>query len=541
MARRRTVVLLATAALLLAACSRVPETPAPAAAPVRAALWKDPLSLSLIGNPDSNSEIVARLVTDSLVSLDASLRPVPQLARSWDLSDDRRTLTFHLREGVRWHDGAPFTADDVVFTWRKVMDPATQSKAFASDLEPVRQVDAVGPLTVRVAYETPDPAALLAWRVPIVPRHAAGAEPDLLHGSFAERPLGCGPFRLDAWERGQEIRLSAFPDYWDGAPAASAITLSILADDRTAWEALMGGELHLLALTPELARQAERDPRAAAFARKSYTPLRVTAIWWNTTSSMAPGLADARVRRAFSLALDRQGFIDSVVGKEIGLPAATLWHPDLPFADPDVRALRQDLAGAAALLEEAGWSDRDGDGVRERAGRPLALTLLSPTSAQAMTQRTAEWVQAGLASVGARVQLKQLEWAAYQERRVGGEFDAAVATIAFDPNPDLSTLLASDRTRGLMNYGRFADPETDHLLQEIRTGMDEGARRAACARLQRRLQEEEPVTALYHTRALLLLPRSLQGVETSAVGLYAFTPGPRAWHWSAAASPSRPR
>ena len=188
---------------MLAPGSRTDLTPR---APVRAALWKEPVSLALIGNPDSNSEIIARVVTDALVALDAGLKPVPQLARSWDFSEDGRVLTFHLREGVRWHDGKPFTADDVVFTWQKVMDPATQAKAFASDLTAARLVEAVDPQTVRVAYDAPEAGALLAWRVPIVPRHAAGKEPDLLHSQFAEHPIGCGPFRFVAWERGQEIR-----------------------------------------------------------------------------------------------------------------------------------------------------------------------------------------------------------------------------------------------------------------------------------------------------------------------------------------------
>jgi peptide/nickel transport system substrate-binding protein len=299
----------------------------------------------------------------------------------------------------------------------------------------------------------------------------------------------------------------------------------------------MGGQLHLLALTPELARQAARDPRARAFQRKSYTPLRVTGVWWNTRAPKAPFLADSRVRRAFSLALNRRGFIDSVVGREVGLPAASLWHPDLPFADPEIHPADHDPGAARALLEEAGWRDGDGDGVREQGGRPLAFTLLSTASSQAMTERTAEWVQQELASVGARVELKRLEWTACQERRKSGDFEATVHTVAFDPLPNLTVLLSSDPAMGTMNYGRYSDPDTDEFLRVARTSTDEALRRQACVRLQHRLLELEPVTALYHTRSLLLLPPTLRGVETSAVGLYAFTPGPRAWHWDRGTSP----
>jgi len=438
---------------------------------------------------------------------------------------------------VRWHDGQPFTADDVVFTWQKVMDPATQSKSFASDLETVRGVEAVDAHTVRVRYDAADPAALLAWRVPILPRHAAGSEPDLLHSRFAEHPIGCGPFRFVAWEHGQEIRLEANPDYWGGPPQVAGVTLTVLSDDRTAWEALMGGQIHLLSMTPELARQADRDPRARTFQRKTYSPLRVTGIWWNTRAASAPFLGDPRVRRAFSLALDRQGFIDGVIGPAVGLPAATLWHPDLPYADPAIRPVAHDKDAAVALLEEAGWKDANGDGVRERGGKPLAFTLLAAASSQAITERTAEWIQQELAEVGARVQVKRMEFAACQERRRSGDFEATVHTVAYDPNPNLSPVLSSDPQLGTMNYGRFSDPETDRLLEVVRASTDESARRQASGDLQRRLQEMEPVTALYHARALLLINAALQGVETSAVGLYGFTPGPRAWHWERRASP----
>ena len=154
-----------------------------------------------------------------------------------------------------------------------------------------------------------------------------------------------------------------------------------------------------------------------------------------------------------------------------------------------------------------------------------------------MTDRTSEWVQQELASLGARVHLKRIEWATYLERRGAGAYDAAISTLALDPSPDLSTLLSSDPNVGTMNYGRFSDREIDGLVREIRTVTDESRRREACARLQRRLQDLEPVTALYHTRALLLLPPRLRDVGTSAVGLYAFTPGPRTWHWESGPPP----
>jgi len=206
--RRTLLVGIALLSIATAACVAPPDRETLPSI-VRAGLYSEPQSLSLLGKNDRSSEIVARLVTDSVVQYDARLELKPMLATSWEISPDGRTVTFELRDGVRWHDGAPVTARDVVFTVEKARDPATEAKSFLSGFQDLVRVEALDDLTVRAEYSKPYADFLEAWTVPVIPEHLAGREANLLTGEFARHPVGCGPFRFVRHEPGQEIVMLA--------------------------------------------------------------------------------------------------------------------------------------------------------------------------------------------------------------------------------------------------------------------------------------------------------------------------------------------
>jgi len=229
------------------------------------------------------------------------------------VSKDGLTVTFHLRPGVKWHDGHPVTASDVAFTVRKVMDPASLSTSMRPAFEDVVSIDVVDPLTLRVTYGHPYAEFLEAWRVPLVPEHLLAAEKDFLGGAYSRHPVGCGPFRFVRWEPGREIVLEANRDYWDGPPGLSGLVLRIVANDRTGYQALLAGDVDFMVLTPDLWREAQSNPRAFRFARFVYSPMRVWYVGWNQDGSN-PFFSDPRVRRAMTLALDRARFGSRVAG-----------------------------------------------------------------------------------------------------------------------------------------------------------------------------------------------------------------------------------
>ena len=502
---------------------------APPAAVVRASIAADPQTLSLIGKNDRTSDTLARLITDSLVRYDARLTLQPRLARSWEVGPDLRTVTFHLRPEVRWQDGNPLTAHDVVWTVEKVREPAVEASERAAQFAGVR-VRAIDDATVEAVYDRPTADFLDAWTLPILPRHAASLDPDLLSGAFARSPIGCGPFRFVRHEPGREVVLEASDTFWGGRPAIDRLVFRVVPDERTAYQALLAGELDLLTVTPDLWREASTNPAGREFGRLLFYRNSVWYLAWNLRQD-GP-LTSPTVRIALVQALDRDTFVRTVLDG-LGRPGVTTFAPDTIWANPELRPWGFDLSGSRRALEAEGWVDEDGDGVRERAGRELRMRLLAPRGSQELTDRIAAWIQASFSEVGVAVEIEMVEFRTFLERRNEGRFDAAMGTMSFGPTPDQSVLYHSRSVPpdGLNFFG-FSDPEVDRLLDEGVATLDPGRRREVYSALQRRLHELEPFTALLHLPSPTLVRGGLQGVEPSPLGIWGAVPGPEGWRWA---------
>ncbi len=525
--RRLATVALAIMVAAAVACSGQAPKPEHAAA-VRAALNAYPASLSLIGKTDSASNVIARLVTDSPFQYDASLTLQPRLVRSYEISPDGKVVTLHLRDGVKWQDGAPLTAKDVVFTVGKVRDPKTEARSYIGQFSDLVSVEALDPLTVRAVYSKPYADVLDSWTLPIVPEHLAGRDADLLTGEFAKHPVGCGPFRLVKAEPGRGIVLEANPSYWDGRPLLDRISFDVLPDERTSYQALLRGDLDLLGVTPDTFRAAESAAEASRFRRFIYYPMSAWYVAWNQ-AGRDPVFGDPRVRRAMVLALDREPFVKSVLGG-LARPGALTYHPDSPWTDPSIRPWPYDSEEAARLLDAAGWKAGP-TGARSRGGRPLAFTLTIPAGTQEVTDRIAAWIQQSLSKAGVAVEIRKLEWKTFLERRRGREFEALMGSFNLSPAPDQFELYHSSARENGMNFTGLADPEVDRLVEEGRTTFDFAARKAVYARLEARLHELEPISVLFHFAAPVLADSRLSGLKPSPLGLWVVYPGPRQWSW----------
>lgn len=496
-------------------------------ATVRVYLAAEPASLSLIGKTDSNSEIIATQVTDSLVQYDAALELQPRLAESWELSADRKVLTMHLRTGVRWHDGAPLTADDVVFTVNKVREPATENRTWGPQFRDVTSVEAVDPSTVRASYSVASPDFLEAWRLPILPRHLAGRDPDLLTGEFSRHPVGCGPFRFVRRSIAGEIVLEANDDYWDGRPQIDRLIFRVFADQRTAYQSLLTGDLDIMHMTTSLWEEARSSERGKNLKSTVFHRLSVWHIAWNQDGSN-PFFDDARVRRAMILGLDRDRFNKGVLGG-LARKGLTTYHPDTRWADPRLEPWPYDPSAARRLLAQSGWSDSDGDGVLDRDGRPFEFSLMIPVSSQKLVDHMAAWQQESWAELGIRTLIEKLEFQTFRERRNSGRFDAAEAAFNFTANPDQYELYHSSARDGGFNFFGLADDEVDRLLEQARSTFDDAERVRLYRQLQARLHELEPLSCLYHFATPVLYRPRLSGVRTSPIGYLTMTEGPRLW------------
>jgi peptide/nickel transport system substrate-binding protein len=254
--------------------------------------------------------------------------------------------------------------------------------------------------------------------------------------------------------------------------------------------------------------------------------LNVWYVAWN--QDPAGPFADAGTRQAMMLALDRQAFIDAVL-RGLARPGATTFHPDSHWADPALSPRPYDPEQAAALLAGAGWEDHDGDGVLDRDGRPFRFTLLFARGSQEIVPRMAAWMQQSWAGLGIGMEIENLEWQAFLERRNSGNFQAVMATLSFSPEPDQFELYHSSAREGGFNFYGLNDPEVDRLLEEGREQFDTGERLAVYRRLQRRLFELEPLGCVFHFASPVLHQPDITGIEPSPRDLWRHWPGPRAW------------
>ena len=519
----------AAAALALGACA---GSPPHKDNDVRVAIYSDPSSLSLIGNSDLNSSQIASMISDGLVAYDARGHYVPMVASTWEISPDGTTVTFHLRDGVLWHDGERVTSRDVAYTVAKARDPATLSRSWASALANVASFETPNDSTFVVHYTAPYADALEPWRLPLVPEHVASKDANFLSGAFAHHPIGCGPFRFVSHDPGQRAVLAAFDRYWGGRPAIDHLIFKIVSSERTAYESLLLDELDLLAVTPDLWRDALNAPAAARLARFIYYRFSAWKIDWNQNEA-TPFFHDKRVRRALLLALDRKRFAETV-SAGLARPGVSSYPPESPWADPSIEALPFDPRESARLLDEAGWRVPSPGHLREKDGVPFEFTLILTAGAQEIADRSAAWMQQSLAEVGVGMKIVKLGSEAFKQQRKTHAFEAAMGTIAFDATPDRFDLYHSTANVDGFNYGSFSDAEVDRLLEEGRATVDPAARRIVYDRLQHRIDDLQPLAFLFQFAQPVLHDPDLEGIVPSAVGLFQFTPGPRAWHWSSA-------
>jgi len=530
----RTLAALALATVLASGCTAPPDTPT-APVQVRTAIGTDPVTTALYLTSDTYSNTIGLLVSDALLRYDQDdLALVPRVAESWTLSPDHRTLTFRLRDGVRWHDGTPVTATDVVFTVAALRDPKNLDRNAPAQFEGV-EVRAADDRTVVATYRTAGADMLDSWTFPLVPAHLAGRDEDLVGGAFAAAPVGCGPFRFVRHVRGDEIVLEANDDHWAGRPAIDRLVFKVMRDQHTAVQALLTGDLELLAMTPALYREALDSGRAGSLRGEVYPRM---SAWYAAFNVRRPALADARVRRAVVHLLDREAFAREMLDgmARIGV---TTWHPDNPWADRALAPLAYDPDRARALLAEAGFADRDGDGVLDRDGEPFRIVFLYARGSQPILDQFAAWFQQSLADGGIEVRLEALEFQAYKELRDAGRFDVAMGSFGLDVTGDQTELYHSASIGTGFNFFGWADPETDRLLELGRATFDPAERRAAYARLQRRLLEQSPIATLFYLETPLLLREELRGVRPTALGLFRAVPGPAGWRWDAAAGRDR--
>jgi peptide/nickel transport system substrate-binding protein len=396
---------------------------------------------------DTTSYRVVDLLYDGLVRLDHDGNPQPALAVSWERPEPT-VWVFHLREDARFHDGSDVVADDVVHTFETLRDPNLNAP-LRSLYEPIDEVVAENDATLVVRLSEPYAPLLSYLDVGIVSRTSTD--------DVGLEPMGTGPYRLRAWERGSRIVLEANPDHWGGRPAIDVVEFVVVPDNTARAQAFEAGDLDLVQspLAPLDISRLTSDERFVSHVTRSPA---MTYFNFNTARS---ALGDARTRRAIAHLIDADTILAEIY-EGIDEPAGSILLPGWRVDGDEVRQPTFDPEEARALFDAAGWRDDDGDGVRERDGVPLAVEL--GTHGEDLNRvQTVEYVQNVFQRHGIAAELRVSDWASFSARRDSGEFDIILLGWTQLVDPDRGTF-DQFHSEGGLNWGSFRDPRMDELL-----------------------------------------------------------------------------
>jgi peptide/nickel transport system substrate-binding protein len=463
---------------------------------------------------DAASFGIISLIYDGLVKYDGDLNLVGDLAESWDISPDGLTITFHLRHGVKWHDGALFTAQDVLFTYQVMVDPKTPT-AYSGDYLQVKKAEAPDDYTFRVTYAQPFAPALGSWTLAILPKHLL-AGTDITKSPLGRHPIGTGPYIFKQWRTGQIIALAYNPNYFEGRPYLNGYLCRVIPDLATMFLELKAGNIDRMGLTPlQYSRQTAYPKFNRMYKKYRYMPFSYIYLGYNLRD---PLFADQRVRQALTHAINKNEIIEGVL-MGLGEPAYGPYKPGTWYYNPNVPKFPYDPAKAKALLAAAGWHP-DTDGVLTKDGRPFEFTILT-NQGNDIRVRTAEIIQRRLHDIGIRVKIRTIEWAAFLKQFIEkGRFEAVLLGWNTGLDPDQYDIWSSTKTKpGELNFIGYKNPQVDALLAEGRHTFDREERRRAYFKFQEILAEDQPYTFLFVPDALPAISRRVHGIKPAPAGI----------------------
>jgi peptide/nickel transport system substrate-binding protein len=506
----------------------------------RRSLPSEPVTLNPVIAADMTSYLVYKWIFDPLLDVDKDMNLVGVLAESWDMSGDGLTLTLKLRKNVKWHDGTPFTADDVIFTFDCIKDPDVEAINKRASMERIASYQKTDDYTVVVKFKEKFAPSITDLVMYIIPKHiygyAKGEGKKLNSHSGSTSPTGTGPFKFVSWKRGESITLSANEDYFRGRPHVDSFILRIMPSLETEYSAFLTDSLDLTRLSPELWEKASADSTLKQKAYLLEYPSRqFFYLAWNQDGSNS-FFADKNVRKAMTYAINRDAFINKIL-KGHAITCTGPFFPGGLDASPNVTPLPYDSKTASKLLEDAGWKDTNGNGIRDKNGVEFEFECLYAQEARDY-QRFLEFFQQDLKKVGVSMKLRPVEWSVFLKRTHTHKFEAFLSGYSFgdDPNPysmyhsSMAKLLPSGEGEG-ENDVSYKNPELDKLLEEQLVTTDKGQRQKILWKIHETINEDAPYTFLVVPKNLAALNCRFQNVDLSQKGYGMFTFYPALLDW----------
>jgi peptide/nickel transport system substrate-binding protein len=440
---------------------------------------------------------------------------VGDLAESWSVSPNGLVITFKLRRGVKWHDGYPFTAADVLYTYQVTIDPQTPT-AYAGDFLKVKKAEVLNDYTFRVTYDKPFAPALISWGTSILPKHLL-ADKDITKSPLSRHPIGTGPYIFKEWVAGQKIVLVANPAYFEGQPYIGGYITRIIPDMATMFLEVRAQGIDYSDLSPlQYTRQTQNNLFKNNFDKYRFLGFKYTYLGYNLKNQL---FADKRVRQALSYAINKDEIISGVL-LGLGKPATGPYKPGTWAYNGNVKIYNYNPHKARELLKEAGWQNVNSDGILEKDGKLFVFEIVT-NQGNETRQKCAEIIQRQLAEVGIKVKIRILEWAAFVNDFITKRrFDAVIMGWTIPSDPDAYDVWHSSKTAPEeLNFISYKNLEADEMLERGRSTFNQRERKKYYDRFQEILAEEQPYTFLYVPDELIIINNRFRGIEPAPIGL----------------------
>ena len=484
------------------------------------------LTNAMIGEPnnliamiagDGASSAIAGQIFNSLLKYDENLEFEGDLAESWEVSKDYKTIRFNLKTKKNWSDDHPITCKDVLFTWKAVTHPDTRTP-YGSDYQLVSSAECVNDYQFIAKYNEPYAPALETWAsLHILPEHLLKNE-DINNTYFSLNPVGSNYYALDSWVTGQQLKLKANPNAIHGKPLIDNKVSRIIPDLSSQFMELIAGNIDLMSINP--IQYSRVFPNRSELNNKInlYKEMGNGYTYFGFNLNKKP-FDDINIRKAISYAIDRQEIIDGVLlglGEEITSP----YKPGTYWENKNIKKLSFNPQKAKELLEKSGYHLNNN--IYEKDGIPLSFEILTNQNKQ--REMTAVLIQRRLQDIGIDVSIRVIEWASFVNRFIKtGEFQAVVLGWSLSLDPDQYSIWhSSQQGPGQFNFIGYSNKRVDDLLEKGRQELNKEKRKAIYDEFSAILYEDQPIVYLYAGYGLSAIHKKIKGVKklSPPAGIY---------------------
>jgi peptide/nickel transport system substrate-binding protein len=441
------------------------------------------------------------------------------LAEKFSISDDGLEIYFKLRDNICFSDGHPITTDDVIFTFETITDPNVDAASYANYFRDVDRYEKINEKEIKFYMKKVYFLSLgYLGGMPIHPKHIYEYKDARVFNERRSNPTGSGPYVFEKWDVGQQVVLRRNEKYWGPKPKVRKVVFPFITNDTASLQALLAGKIdYIRPLPDQFSEKCSDDNFKKDFYCLSYWDAGNTGYFWIGWNEARPFFADRKVRLAMTHLIDREAIKEHILRN----PEAAI--PTGPFyiygkqSDSTIKPWPYNVEKAKQLLDEAGWIDRDGDGIRDKDGVPFRFKYM--ISETPIHEQIAKLVKDSAASVGIEVLLDPYEWSVFSQKVQNREFDAVSMAWGGNVESDPYQIWHSSQRKNGSNYVNFNNPAADALIEQARQTLEPDKRNELYHQFHRIIHEEQPYTFIYTRPEQRFLQKRFQNVIIHKLGI----------------------